>query len=305
MNILITGGAGYIGLSLIKQLINKEVINQIVIYDNLERKNYNLFIGKSFENTNKIKFVKGDILDTRKLKNEIDNADVVFHLAAKVNTPFSDSHSHGFDQINNWGTAELTYLLEASTVKKFIHLSSISVYGSSNNEVDITSPLNPKTFYGISKLKGEKHASRLLNSNIETYIIRSGNVYGYNKAMRFDAVINKFMFEANFFKKIQIFGSGNQYRSFIHVERLSYLLSEMIFSDLKPDIYNVTEFNLSLNQVVENIAKLYPELETIYVNQDIKMREIKVRQDSRLQKIIPTKSNFLEDLKEFSNNFTF
>ena len=220
MKVLITGGAGYIGTELVTELNNDSRISEIVIYDNLSRGNFNLFIGHTKLNTSKIRFVKGELLDTRKLKQELKGIDTVFHLAAKVTTPFADQNPHGFEQVNHWGTAELIYAIEESEVKTFVYLSSTSVYGASENTLSIDSPLNPKTFYGISKMRGEEHVKRLLNSSIRTYIFRCGNVYGYSKSMRFDSVINKFMFEANFNNKIRIYGNGNQNRSFIHINRL-------------------------------------------------------------------------------------
>ena len=83
MNILITGGAGYIGTELTYALEADPLINKIVIYDNLTRPNFNLFLGRAKMNSSKLKFVQGDILDTRKLKKEVQEADIVFHLAAK------------------------------------------------------------------------------------------------------------------------------------------------------------------------------------------------------------------------------
>ena len=76
--------------------------------------------------------------------------------------------------------------------------------------MDVTSPLNPKTFYGISKMHGEEHVNGLRGSDIKVYVLRLGNVFGYSKSMRFDSVINKFMFEANFTKRLRINGDGDQ-----------------------------------------------------------------------------------------------
>ena len=118
MNILITGGAGYIGTELIYSLEADDLVDRIVVYDSLFQSNFNLFLGRSKLKTNKVHFVQGDILDSRKLKKQVDNADVVYHLAAKVTTPFADHNPHEFDQINNWGTAELSYLVQKSKVKK-------------------------------------------------------------------------------------------------------------------------------------------------------------------------------------------
>jgi UDP-glucose 4-epimerase len=116
------------------------------------------------------------------------------------------------------------YAVEESNVKKFIYTSSSGVYGSSSGAVDETTIPNPKTFYAISKLRGEEHVRRLFDK-IDTYIFRCGNVYGYSKSMRFDSVINKFVFEANFNGIVTIQGDGKQSRSFIHIDRVSRALT--------------------------------------------------------------------------------
>ncbi|MFL5728758.1 MAG: NAD-dependent epimerase/dehydratase family protein, partial [Cytophagaceae bacterium] len=133
MNILVTGGAGYIGAELVYRLSKCEHVNKIVVYDNLTRDNYNLFISNSNKiGNNKVKFELGDILDSRKLRKVLKDIDVVYHLAARVDNPYSNIDSHVFEQVNNWGTAELVYAVEESKkVSKFIYLSSTSVYGSS------------------------------------------------------------------------------------------------------------------------------------------------------------------------------
>src|SRR5262245_4699722 len=111
MNVLVTGGAGYIGTELIEALSKRKEIDHVVVYDNLSRGNFNFFLGKS-DFGNKIRFVQGDILDSRKIRKELKEVDVVYHLAAKVTTPFANIDSHFFEQINHWGTAELIYALE-------------------------------------------------------------------------------------------------------------------------------------------------------------------------------------------------
>ena len=82
MNILITGGAGYIGTELIYTLGEMSEVESIVVYDNLSRGNYNLFIGHKVASS-KVKFIQGEILDSRKLRNVLKNIDVVFHLGCK------------------------------------------------------------------------------------------------------------------------------------------------------------------------------------------------------------------------------
>lgn len=305
MKILITGGAGYIGTELTYELDKNPEVEQIIIYDNLSRGNINLFIGTQ-KLSNKIKFIQGDILDSRLLKKTLQGVDVVYHLAANVTTPFADQNPHLFEQINHWGTAEVIYAVEESNVKKFIYTSSASVYGASSKEVNKNTNPNPKTFYGISKLRGEEHVNRLLNKDMETYIIRCGNIYGYSKSMRFDSVINKFMFEANYKNRIAIQGTGEQHRSFIHIDKTTNVLKELIFSNLPKGNYNLVEDNLSINYIVDNLKKLYPNLETLFINQQLKLRELKVKPNMQINALtnIPTRT-LLEVLTVFKNEFTF
>ena len=247
MNVLITGGAGYIGTELVYKLGELNEVDNIIVYDNLSRGNYNLFIGHRVASP-KVKFIQGEILDSRRLRNALKNIDVVFHLAAKVTTPFSNTDGHIYEQTNHWGTAELTYALEESNVKQLIFLSSTGVYGSTATPVNRDSIPQPDSFYSISKLRAEQHINRL-SDKIKTLIIRLGNVYGYSKSMRFDAVINRFMFDAHFTNRITINGSGNQYRSFIHIDKTTDVLSQLLSSNIPAGTYNLTDKNLSILEV--------------------------------------------------------
>lgn len=302
MKVLITGGAGYIGTELTIQLEKETNINEIIIYDNLSRNNYNIFLHSRIKR-GKVKFIKGDILDSRKLKEILKDIDVVYHLAARVTTPFSNESPHLFEQVNNWGTAELVYAVEDSNVKKFIYVSSSSVYGSSDNKVDINTFPNPETFYGISKLQGEKHVERLFDK-IDTYIIRSGNVYGFGVSMRFDAVINKFMFDASFTGRISVNGNGKQHRAFVHVDKLVDVLKNINLSGYKSGIYNLVDKNISVIELSDLIKDIYPDIEMIFINQHLKLRELIVIPDDRLQKLISIpEKNLKEEFEEFSIKF--
>ena len=305
MKILITGGAGYIGTELTYELEKNPKVKEIIIYDNLSRGNINLFIGKT-KFSNKIKFIQGDILDTRLLKQTLKGIDVVYHLAAKVTTPFADQNAHFFEQVNHWGTAELVYAIEESDVRQVIYTSSASVYGASSLEVDENILPNPRTFYGISKLRGEEHINRLMAKSVKTYIVRCGNIYGYSKSMRFDSVINKFMFDANFKNRIAIKGDGEQYRSFIHIDKTANILANLVFSNLEQGIYDLVEDNLTINHIANTFKALYPDLESIFINQQLKMRELKVKPNAKINALtnISTRT-LLEVLTTFKKEFSF
>lgn len=305
MNILITGGAGYVGTELLSLLASRTDVTKVIVYDNLSRGNYNSFIGASKLPAGKAVFVEGDILDTRKLKKLIDAADVVYHLAAYVSTPFADQNPHLFEQVNHWGTAELTYMMENRPEKKLVFASSVSVYGASNEESTAQSELNPRTFYGISKMRGEEHVARIAEK-IPVYIMRLGNVYGYSKSMRFDAVINRFIFDANFKRRIRVNGNGNQTRSFVHIKHASQLLAALCNgAQLKPGTYNVVDEIASVNDVAYTLKELYPDLEMIFVNQQLKLRDLKVLPDLKVNSIFSEPVPMKDALSEFMKAFTF
>ena len=306
MNVLVTGGAGYIGTELVNLLVSNPSVDKVIVYDNLSRMNYNLFLGLKLQRHPKLSFVKGELLDSRSLRKVLKGIDVVYHLAAKVTTPFDSSDSHVYEQVNHWGTAELVYAVEESNVKRFIYTSSSGVYGSSSGAVDESTVPNPKTFYAISKLRGEEHVRRLFDK-IDTYIFRCGNVYGYSKSMRFDSVINKFVFEANFNRIVTIQGDGKQSRSFIHIDRVSRALDNCIAGDLPGGTYNLVERSIKIFDIVDELKQLLPELEFIFINQHLKLRELIVKENLEVNKAlgINNPKSLKKELEEFLSRFSF
>ncbi len=306
MKILITGGAGYLGTELTARLAQLEQVTEIVVYDNLSRKNLNFFVVRNQPELQKIRFVHGELLDSRKLKSALNGVDVVYHLAAKVTTPFADEGPHAFEQVNQWGTAELTYLLEDSSVKTLIFTSSLSVYGSSGTIIPEGKEPNPRTYYGISKFLAEEMIQRLLGGKINTYVVRCANVFGYSKSMRFDAVINKFMFDAHYNQRIKIQGNGTQKRSFISVKEVSEALANLLVKSPPEGIYNLASRNFSVNDIAEHIQKLYPETETQYVQQSLTLKSLCVDPAGGLGNLgLFTASDFTEELTNIKNNFAF
>jgi UDP-glucose 4-epimerase len=306
MKVLITGGAGYVGTELTKTLVKCSDVEDILIYDNLSRQNYNLFLGRRLERHEKVNFISGDILDSRKLRMILEGVDVVYHLAARVTTPFANTDAHFHEQVNHWGTAEVVNAVEDSGVQKFIYTSSTSVYGSSNDFLTEDTIPNAKTFYGISKLRGEEHVRRLFKKK-DTYILRCGNVYGYSKSMRFDAVINKFMFEANFNNRISIHGDGKQSRSFISVGLLANVMEKLITHKVPGGTYNLVDKNYSILDIVDALKTLYPLLEFIFVNQHLSLRDLKVSPESKLREYINyiNEIDLKTELQEFKRRFSF
>lgn len=305
MKVLITGGAGYVGTQLVHLLDNNSEVEEIIVFDNLSRPNYNLFLGSS-KLSKKVRFEQGEILDSRKLNQLIKKADAVVHLAAQVKTPFADDNHHLFEQVNHWGTAGVVDAVEAADVKKFINLSSVSVYGSAEHPMNLSSNTQPQTIYGISKLRGEEQVNRLAKK-CSTYNLRCANVYGYNRSMRFDAVINKFMFGAHFNSKISIQGNGEQQRAFVHIQNVGKAIETLLIPNqtIQPGTYNLVDKNVAILDIAESLQEIYPDLEMVFTSQHLTLRSLMIEPDVELNQKLAMKANSLtNELQEFKQNFS-
>lgn len=309
LKILITGGAGFVGTELIASLCKSKYISEIICYDNFSRNNFTLFTQPSLNAINSVKVIQGDILDSRKLKKSLNNVDTVVHLAANVSTPYSFATPHAYDQINNWGTAELVYAIENSKVKSFIHLSTTAIYGFSDKSINEKAVPLPVNSYGISKLRGEKHVRRLMkNDKLQTVILRSGNIFGYSPSMRFESVINKFVFDAKYLGKIHVDGEGKQVRPFICITELVNVIESFIFQKTKPEdgIYNVFSDNIRIIDIATFIKSLYSTIDIQYLNQCVKYGSLILQPNKVINGIVGNPTTTVYDkIKNMSESLSF
>lgn len=305
MKVLVTGGAGYIGTELVFALSQADDVSELTIYDNLARRNPNLFIVHRLPAAT-IRFVPADILDTRRLREEVARADLIYHLAARVTTPFGQDDPHAHEQVNHWGTAELSYLVEESSAKRVVYVSSTSVYGASDKPAGRDSVPNPSTPYGWSKLRGERTLARL-GGRHEIYILRCANVYGFNVSMRFDSVVNRFMFDAQFTNRLTVNGSGQQHRPFVHLRTACRVLLAFGRGQLPPGSYDLVTRNTSILELARTVQSLYTGLELLFIEQDLKLRNLEVLPDPRLQELapFPPAKSLRDDLDELRRHFAF
>jgi|TARA_B100001964_G_C14119187_1_gene547519 UDP-glucose 4-epimerase len=303
MKVMVTGGAGYIGNELVYRLSAEPGIKEILVYDNLCKGNYNLFTGLRKVPGRNVRFIQADILDSRSLKKHMQGMDVVIHLAAKVETPYADQNAHDFEQTNHWGTAEVVYTAEEVGIGRLMYLSSQSVYGQ--GEVATTDhPRVPGSYYSISKMRGEDHVMRLMEK-IPVQLIRCANVYGYSKNLRVETSVNQLIFDAHFTNRIAIHGAPEHTLTYISVYRLVEVLARMVKREMDSDVYNLSHRKMSSLDMVDALKELYPELETIFVDQHIPLHDLTLESDARLQEMLPGDTTMVEDLVKFRELFTF
>jgi len=277
--ILVTGGAGYIGSRLSRDLAADLRFSNctIRIYDNLQRQHFcglmDLPTGGCYE------FVEGDILDRLNLERAMHGVSVVVHLAAIVKTPLSFDHPEWTGQVNHWGTAAVVDCALNTGVPRLIYASSASVYGPGGpfREIDTCHPIGP---YAISKRKGEENVLQGGERGLRFTIVRLGTAFGNAPAMRFDAVANRFTYLVGVGRPMVIHGSGEQIRPLIHVRDASAVL-RLCLADSKTEgeIINAAMMNPSVNEIAHTLQAIVPDATIRYTDQDI-LTEISFEVDS-------------------------
>ena len=175
--ILVTGGAGFIGSEVVKQLIKKNSF--VTVLDNFSsgKKQY------LPKNTKKLKIIKGDITDERTVGKAVKNQDYVIHLAALPFIPDSFYYPADFFNVNTIGSVNLLWKsIQSNSVKRFIQISTSEVYGSAQQfPMDENHITAPHSTYAVSKLAGDRAAFTLYKENgFPVVIIRPFNSYGPN-----------------------------------------------------------------------------------------------------------------------------
>ena len=258
---LVTGGAGFIGSHLSRELIARGF--NVTIIDNLS-------MGKESNIPRGAEFIKGDILDEKLLKKIVPSIDAIFHLAAKVS--IRDSLNNFLEDANNniMGTLNLLKSCCGSPVKKFVYASSMAVYADrkSSMPIDEDYTLDPISPYGISKLASEKYCLNVASSiGMDCVVLRYFNTYGDGQTLTpYVGVITIFINKLLNGEQPIIFGDGNQRRDFIYVGDIVQANVKAIGWNGHFGIFNIgTGEGKSVNDIVKILCKkINPDINPIY-----------------------------------------
>jgi len=256
MNVLITGGAGFIGSHLSENLKNDKRINKIYIIDNLtsgSKKNISGILKDK-----KIKFIKQDIKNINKIKNYFKNISVVFHLAGLVDVANSINNPLKYLKNNLLGTLNILECMKLCNVKKIIFAASSSCYGNAGkNSINESQKVEPESPYAYSKNSAEELIKLFSKINKTNFVsLRLFNVYGPRAKMtgNYASVISIFLRQKKNNKPLTIVGDGNQSRDFVHVLDVVEAFKKASFSKNKNKVYNI---GTGKSETINKIAKIF------------------------------------------------
>ena len=240
MDILVVGGAGYVGGGIVDLLSKK---HDVTVYDSL-------IYESSFRKD--VNFIFGDIRDYKKLNPILNHYDAVIWLAALV--------GDGACAIN----PTLTHEINAETVSnltknfngKIVFLSTCSVYGAQDGILNEDSSVNPLSEYASSKLKAEKYLE-----DSDAIIFRLGTLFGIGdqfSRIRLDLVVNILTTKALQDKKMSVFG-GDQWRPLLHVKDVANAIDKTVQTDVN-GIFNLHHKNYKIIELAEKIKEKIPDV---------------------------------------------
>ncbi len=238
MNVLVVGGAGYVGGGIVDKLKQK---HNVTVYDSL-------IYEESYRKD--VNFVYGDIREKDKLLNLFENNDAVIWLAALVGDGACSINPELTFQINS----ESVKFLVDNFKKRIVFLSTCSVYGAQEGVLDENSSINPLSEYASSKVQAEEF---LKNSN--SIIFRLGTLFGISdefSRIRLDLVVNILVTKALTEGKLTVFG-GEQWRPLLHVNDVANAIDQTIEQDVT-GVFNLHYENFKILDIANAIIEKIP-----------------------------------------------
>ena len=249
MNVLVVGGAGYVGGAVTDLLAEPWTRHEFRVYDSL-------LYEESYRKP--VPFFRGDVRDHDRLLPHLRWADCVIWLAALVGDAACALDPAATIEINQ----ESVQWLSENFRGRIIFMSTCSVYGAADTTLDEDSPTNPLSVYAKTKLAAESHVIDWPGSN--AIVFRLGTLFGLGDTysrVRFDLVLNTLTLRAHQEGRITVFG-GKQYRPLLHVRDAARAVVDQI-ETRAAGIYNLHYLNYSISELASHVGDQFPGLEIV------------------------------------------
>jgi len=259
MNVLVTGGAGYIGSGLLLKLGRELPDATITSLDNLSTGDYRHV--SQLKKDKRYRLLVGDVRKKSDLKKAItEDTAVVVHMAAMPGLELCRKQPKKAVDTNVYGSHLLLEEAVTHRVERFIFTSSAAVYGRPQQlPISETHPLKPVNLYGVTKVAAEQliNASHMTHG-LATTILRLSNVYGLSVYTRLNLVIPRFVWQAVNNKPITVRADGKQQRDFVHVHDVIDAAVQCIKAQkqvVTGETFNIGGEALTVNQIAETVIR--------------------------------------------------
>ena len=242
MRVLVTGGCGYIGSALVPRLQEASGIAQVTVLDNLSTGSPANLAGADLGRDD-LSFREGDVREYGDVEAAMRDIDAVIHLAAITGAGSTHDREAETRAVNRRGTENILKAARKFNVEHVVFASSCNSYGrAESREIDETVEPDPINPYAQAKYESERLLADYADSyGMETTALRMSTNYGYAPGVRFNLVVNAFVFRALTSRPLTVYGDGSNWRPFIHVEDAarSFLAATTRPNQWPQRVYNV------------------------------------------------------------------
>jgi len=289
MKIIILGGCGYVGSVLVEKLIRHK--HKLLVIDSM-------WFGNYLSPSKNLKIIKADVRNLNKVS--FRGYSSMIHLANIANDPASELNPSLSWEVNVLATEQIINKAIKDGIKKFIYLSSGSVYGV-KKEKKVTEKLSlvPISVYNKTKMTAER-VLLSYKDKIKIFCIRPATICGFSPRMRFDLTVNILTMQAFKSKKITVHG-GSQIRPNINIYDLIRVIEHFLLKKIKPGIYNAGFENMSVLKIAKLVKKLIPSKIILSKINDI--RSYRLDSSKLLKTGFKPKFNVHEAIMDIKNRF--
>ena len=257
MKILVTGSEGYLGALLAPVLL--EHGHEVTGVDTGYYKSGYLYNARGDSPQTLAKDIRHLTVD------DLRGYDAVVHMAELSNDPLGELNSSVTYEINHKGTMHLANIAKTAGVKRFIYMSSCSVYGvATNGEVTEETKPNPQTAYAICKTLCERDLKQLADKNFAPCYFRNATAFGASPRQRFDVLLNNLCGLAWTTREIKMISDGTPWRPLVHGLDITQAISCALDAPAEAvydEIFNIgsNDQNYQVKEVAEKVAKVFPD----------------------------------------------
>ena len=253
--VLVTGGCGYIGSALVPQLLDDRRVGEVVVFDSLASGSPSNLVGTV---TDRLQFRRGDVREYGTVESAMRGVDTVVHLAAITGAASTHDRREETFAVNRDGTENVLTAAGKFDVDTVVLASSCNNYGrAATTDIDEETRQNPLNPYAASKVAAEE----LLASAVDQYgingtAVRMSTNYGWAPGVRFNLVVNQFVFRGLTDRPLTVYGDGSNWRPFIHVEDAARAYAE---AALEPESWPQLVYNVGSageNYRIEEVAEI-------------------------------------------------
>jgi UDP-glucose 4-epimerase len=313
MHVLVTGGCGYIGSALLPQLLaeDKTDIEHVTVLDNLSAGTPRNLMETGLGATDHLNFQRGDVREYGDVENAMRDTDTAIHLAAITGADSTHDRREETFAVNYEGTENVVRAAGKLGVDNVVFASSCNLYGrASSTDIDEDTEPDPLNPYAEAKYDAESRLREAASEyGFDATALRMSTNYGHAPGVRFNLVVNYFVFRALTDRPLTVYGDGNNWRPFIHVKDAARAYKH---AACNPDAWTQAVYNVGANDQnyrVKEIAEIVQDelnhdLEITYLRDEHPGPSYHVNFDRLSETGFDLKHTLRAGVRELADQFT-